>query len=90
MNVVFKTIYNSRLIEELIVDRNAYHLNQAQGSPFTVEPLQSLLGTDSNTPFVEALLNSDANLPHFPLTNVTKRYLESIIRNKEIIRSSKQ
>ena len=48
-NVVFKTIENPTLIEKLISDRNSHHLNQAQGSSFTVEPLQSLLGTDSDT-----------------------------------------
>ena len=67
-NAVFKTIDNPTLIEELISDPISYHLNQVQGSPFTVEPLQSILGTDSDTPFAEALLNGDANLHHLPLT----------------------
>ena len=88
--VVFKTIDYPTLIEELVADRNSHHLNQTQGSPFTVEPLQSLLGTDSDTPFAEALLNGDTNLLQVPLTNVTKRYLESIPRNKEIIHSLQQ
>ena len=38
-NVVFKTIDNPTLIEELISDRNSHHLNQSQCSPFTVQPL---------------------------------------------------
>ena len=89
-NVVFKTIENPTLIEELISDRNSHHLNQAQGSHFTSEPLQPLLGTDSDTPFVEALLNGNAQLNNIPLTKVTKRYLESLTRNKEIITFSQQ
>ena len=89
-NVVFKTIENPTLIEELISDRNSHHLNQAQGSPFTAEPLQSLLGSDSDIPFAEALLNGNAQLNNIPLAKVTKRYLESLTRNKEIIISSKQ
>ena len=89
-NVVFKTIDNPRLIEELVADRNSHHLNQAQGSPFTVEPLQSLLGPDSDTPFAEALLNSNEHFSNIPLTNVTKRYLESMTINTEIFHSSKQ
>ena len=89
-NAVFKTIDNPTLIEELILDRNSHHLNQAQGSPFTVEPLQFLTGTDSDTPFTEALLNGDANLHHISLTKVTKRNLESLTRNKEIIKFSQQ
>ena len=71
-------------------DRNSHHLNQAQGSPFTVEPLQPLLGTDSDTPFAEALLNGNAQLHYIPLIRVTKRYLESLTRNKEFIISSQQ
>ena len=89
-NVLFKTIDNPRLIEELVADRNSHHLNQAQGSSFTVEPLQSLIGPDSDTPFAEALLNGSANLSDIPFTTVTKRYLESMKRNKEIFQSSKQ
>ena len=89
-NVVFKTIETLTLIKELISDRNSHPLNQAQGSPFTVEPLQSLLGTDSDTPFAEELLNGSANLNSIPLTKVTKRYLESLTRNKEITISSQQ
>ena len=88
--MVFKTIENPTLIKELILDRNSHHINQAQGSPFTVEPLQSLLGTDSDTPLVEALLNENTKLHHIPLTKVTKRYLESLTRNKEIIKSFQQ
>ena len=50
-NVVFKTIDNHQLIEEVVVDRKSHHPNQAQDSYFTVEPLQSLLGSDSGTRF---------------------------------------
>ena len=92
-NIVFKTIDNTILIEELVAGRNSHHLNQAQGSPFTVEPLQFLLGTDSDNPFAEVLLDGDASLLHVPftnVTNVTKRYLESVTRNKKIVHSSKQ
>ena len=88
--MIFKTIDNPTLIKELVVDRNSHHLNQIQGSPFTVESLASLLETDSDTSFVEALLKGEANLQQIPLTKVTKRYLESLTRNKEIITSSNQ
>ena len=39
---------------------------------------------------LQTLLNGDANLQQRPLAKVTKRYLESMTRNKEIIQSSKQ
>ena len=81
-NVVFKTINNPVLIEELVADRNSHHLNQSQGSPFTVESMQSLLETDSDTPFIEVLLNEEANLYQIPQTKATKCYLENLPRNK--------
>ena len=89
-NVIFKAIDNPKLIEDLVADRNSHRLNQAQGSPFTVEPLQLLLGTDSETPFAEALLKGETYFLQVPLAKVTKRYLESMTRNKKIILSSKQ
>ena len=39
---------------------------------------------------LHTLLNGDANLQQITLAKVTKRYLESMTRNKEIIQSSKQ
>ena len=39
---------------------------------------------------IHTLLNGDANLQQITLAKVTKRYLESMTRNKEIIQSSKQ
>ena len=40
-----------------IAERNSHHLNQAQGTPLTIEPLLSLIGTDSFTSFSQELLN---------------------------------
>ena len=80
--MIFKTIDNLTLIEELVVDCKSHRFNQAQVQTCTVEPLRSLLGTDSDTPFSEALLNGEANLQHISLTKVTKRYLGSLTKNK--------
>ena len=72
------------------MDHNTHHLSQAQDSPFTVEPLRSLLGTDSGTSFVEILLKYETNLHYTPLTKATKRYLEILTKNREIIVSTNQ
>ena len=80
-NVTFKKIDDLILIEELIADCNTHHLDQAQGSPFTVKPLRTLLVSDSDTAFAEALLQGKANLKSIHLTKVTKRNLESMTRN---------
>ena len=42
-NLQFKTIADPILIDQLIADRNAHHLNQADGTPFTIELLLSLI-----------------------------------------------
>ena len=47
----FKTIDDPEIMEQVIADRNFHHLNQAQGTPLTIEPLLSLIGTDNYTSF---------------------------------------
>ena len=56
-NLYFKTIDNPILIDQLIVDRNAKHPNQADRTSFTVEPLLSLVGKDTFTTFSQELLD---------------------------------
>ena len=53
-------------MKKLVADRNVHHLNQAQGSLFTVELLRTLLRNDSDTPFAEALLKGEINLKNIP------------------------
>ena len=55
-NLHFKTIDDHILIDQLIADRNTKHLNQADGTPFTVEPLLSLVGKNTFTTFSQELL----------------------------------
>ena len=45
-NLKFKTIDDPILIDQIIADRNAHHLNQADGTPFTIEPLLPLISKD--------------------------------------------
>ena len=52
----FKPINDPIIIVELIADHNTHHLNQAQSSSFTVEPFKTLLESDSDTVFADALL----------------------------------
>ena len=40
-------------MEQIIAERNSNHLNQAQGTPLTIEPLLSLISTDSFTSFLK-------------------------------------
>ena len=73
--MILKTIEYPILIEELAADHNSHHLNQAPDSPFTVETLPPILETNSDVPFIEALLNGEENFQQLFLTKVTKRYL---------------
>ena len=51
-NLQFKTIDDPQLIDKLINERNAHHLNEEQEAPFTIEPLLSSIGQDSFTSFL--------------------------------------
>ena len=55
-------IDDSKTIEIFLNERITHHLNQAQVTPFKIEPLILLIGTDSLTSFTQTLFNSNANL----------------------------
>ena len=47
----WKELHDPESINDCLIQRSLAHLNQAQGTPFTVEPLSSLLQDDSFTQF---------------------------------------
>ena len=63
-NLQFQTIDDPEIMEQVIAERNSHHLNQAQGTPLTIEPLLSLIGTDSYTSFSQEILNKTAKMIH--------------------------
>ena len=87
-NLQFKTIDDPIIIDKLIADRNAHHLNQADGTPFTIEPLLSLIGKDTFTTFSQELLEGKANLTQLYLSPTTQLYMEKLKQNKTIVNSS--
>ena len=66
----WKRIEDPVMVEQYIIERNKQHLNQAQGTPCTIESLQSLLGLDSRTPFGNSVLDGTVNLKQPPLTTL--------------------
>ena len=80
-NLLFKTVDDPEIMEQVIAERNAHHLNQAQGTPLTIEPLLSLIGTDSFTSFSQELLNETANLSPLTLSPTIKKYLKKLKQN---------
>ena len=64
------------IIKRLMIERNAQHLNQAEGYPFTMEPLAILIDKDSFTSFSEEILKGTANFFTLNLTPTTETYLK--------------
>ena len=84
-NLQFKTIDDPEIMEQVIAERNSHHLNQAQGTPFTIEPLLSLIGTDSYTSFSQKILDGTADIDSLKLSTTITKYLKNLKHNKEII-----
>ena len=61
-------MHDPESINNCLIQRNSAHLNQAQGTPFTVEPLSSLLQDDSFTQFGNEILKGDTNLSNKSLS----------------------
>ena len=83
-NLQFKTIDNPILIDQLIADRNANHLNQADGTPFTVEPLLSLIGKDTFTTFLQALVDGTTDLSKLQLSPTIQLYMKNLKQKKQL------
>ena len=60
----FKMVDNPDVIEILMIESNAQLLNQAEGSPFIVEPLATLIGKEIFTSFSEEILKGIVTYPH--------------------------
>ena len=71
-NLLFKTIDDPEVIEKLIIERNAVHLNQAESTPLTIEPMISLIGTDSYTTFGDEILKGTANVSDIQSPTIRK------------------
>ena len=62
-------------MEQVIAERSSHHLNQAQGAPLIIEPLLSLIGTDSFTSFSQELLNRKADIYSSKISPTIKKSL---------------
>ena len=85
-NLKFKTIDDSILIDQLIADCNPKHFKQAYGTPFTVEPLLSLVGKDTFTTFSQILLDGTADLSPLKLSPTTQLYMQNLKQNNTIVK----
>ena len=69
---------NPEDIERCLISRNRAHFSQAQGTPFTTNPLKYLLGKDSFTSFCNLCLFYNTDLNKLPLSSLQKLYLSKI------------
>ena len=58
----------------MITSRNKAHISQPEGTPFTIAPLKDILGSDSFTPFGNALITGTADLDNRPLSKLQLLY----------------
>lgn len=71
------------MVEKYIIKRNHCYLNQAQGTPCTIEPLQSLLGLDSKTTFGNSILDGTVDYYHLPLTKLQQLYFTEMKKTEQ-------
>ena len=81
----FQTIDDPALTDSYISDRYAQHLNYAQGSPFTVEPLRTLISEYIFITFSQALLNGTTDLEKIKVSPTVKLYLHQLKRKKILL-----
>ena len=72
----------------MIADRNTDHLNQVDSTPFTVEPLLSLIGKDMFTTFSQDLLDGKVDLSKLQLSLTIQLYMKTLKQNKTSVNST--
>ena len=55
-----------------------HHFAQAEGTPFTIEPLKSLVGDTGFSEFCDQLLDGTANLDSLDVPEYTKLFLKHL------------
>ena len=71
------------LVEKYIIERNKRHLNPAQGTPCTIEPLNSLLGLDSRTLFGNSVLEGTVDLTQLPWTKLQQLHFTEMKKTEQ-------
>jgi len=70
-----KTIMDCDEMNDTLLDYSRTHFAKAQGSPFTIDPLQRLLQYDGLTTFGNQILKGRADLDNMPLEAPTRALL---------------
>ena len=68
-------------MEQVIAERNSHHLNQAQGTPFTIKPILSLIGQERFTSFSQELIYGITDLTNINVSPLIETYLTHLKSN---------
>ena len=66
------------MIRNLIIEKNVAYLNQAQGTPLTIELLVFMIGIDSFTIFGQELLEMKCNTLVLTSSPALQKYLQEL------------
>ena len=79
----WKRIEDSFMVEKYIIGRIRWYLNQAQGTPCTIELLQTLLALDSLTTFGNSVFDGTVDLSQLPLTKLQQLYFTEMKKTEK-------
>ena len=68
--------------KKIIIERNRQHLNQVEGTPFTKEPLRSILGINACTEASDKRLTGSFQYETIKTTFLQKQYLKDLRKHK--------
>jgi len=75
-------------MNETLLDYSCEHFTKAQGSPFTIEPLNHLLNYDGITPFGNQVLRGRADLSNLNIDEATRAIMQHL-RTKQPLDSNR-
>ena len=83
-----RRIQGREAMDQALYNRNQHHFAQAEGTTFTQEPLQSLLGFGGNTEFGDAIIRGDALLDDYDIPPTCKDLLRELQQIREPLPST--
>ena len=73
-----RTVHDQATINDLLLERNAKHFSQADGTPFTIEPLTALFGRFGTNDNSEKLLDGELDISTITTTEAVKTILRNL------------
>ena len=80
----WKELHDTDFITDCLMQCNPAHLNQSQGTPYTIEPLSSLLKNNRFVDFGDAILNSQEILSDKSLSPLQILFFKELHQQKKL------